>query len=100
MDAFDDDTGHLSTKSIPELIKHLWGLYFAMSFDPALASSAEHLRQAALTLEHARRVAFEVSQEDQPDTSPADAEGAEDEDQNHERAGHFRRGAPGSLLKH
>ena len=91
MDALDDDTDHLSTKSIPDLIKHLWGLYFVMSFDPALKSSAEHVRQAALTLEHARRVAFEVSQEETA---------SEDKDQDNEPANLLRRTAAGSQLKH
>jgi hypothetical protein len=52
------------TDSIPELIKHLWDLYMAMSMDPALADSAAHIKEAVLTLEYTRRLAFQVTQED------------------------------------
>ena len=51
------------TDSIPELIKHLWDLYMAMSMDPALALSADYVKEAALMLEYTRRLAFEVSED-------------------------------------
>jgi hypothetical protein len=59
-----EEQADLSRKSVPELIKHLWDLHFAMALDPALASSAAHVKEAALTLEHIRRIAFEISQEE------------------------------------
>jgi hypothetical protein len=46
-----EEQADLSRKSVPELIKHLWDLHFAMALDPALASSAAHVKEAALTLE-------------------------------------------------
>jgi hypothetical protein len=51
---------------VPELIKELWNLYFEMSLDPDLEASAVHVRSAALTLEHTRRMALEVAQESLP----------------------------------
>lgn len=51
------------SQPVPELIKQLWNLYFEMSLDPQLEASAAHIRSAALTLEHTRRVAFEITQE-------------------------------------
>lgn len=62
MSAFDD-VDDLSTKSVPELIKHLWDLYFFMSLDPALESAAEHVKEAALRLEYTRKLAFEIYRE-------------------------------------
>ena len=59
----NDSQHNLVTNPIPELIKHLWDLYMAMSLDPALAASAEHVKQAALVLEHTRQLAFQVSQD-------------------------------------
>lgn len=58
-----DNADNLSAKSVPELIKNLWDLYFFMSLDPALESAAEHVREAALTLEHTRKLAFEIYRE-------------------------------------
>jgi hypothetical protein len=58
-----DSPHNLNTKSIPELIKQLWELYMVMSLDPVLASSADHIKQAALSLEHTRLLAFQVSQD-------------------------------------
>jgi hypothetical protein len=60
-----EEQADLGRKSVPELIKHLWDLHFAMALDPALASSAEHVKEAALALEQTRRIAFEISQEEQ-----------------------------------
>ena len=60
-----DDHDDLSAKSVPEMIRTLWALYNDMSTDPALASSASHIRSAALALEDMRRVAFEVYLEGQ-----------------------------------
>ncbi len=54
-----------TAKTVPELIKHLWELYLGMSLDPALADSAEHIKQAALVLESTRRIAHQVSLEAQ-----------------------------------
>lgn len=51
------------SQPVPERIKELWNLYFEMSLDPELEASAEHIRNAALTLERIRRMAFEVAQE-------------------------------------
>jgi hypothetical protein len=59
-----EEQADLSRKSVPELIKHLWDLHFAMALDPALSSSAEHVKEAALELEQTRRIAFEISQEE------------------------------------
>lgn len=56
--------------NIPELISHLWGLYSAMTLDPALVDSAAHIREAVLELEKVRRAAWEVCQEER-DTSSA-----------------------------
>ena len=58
-----DSPQNLGTKPIPELIKQLWELYLVMSLDPVLAGCADHIRQAALMLEHTRRLAFQVSQD-------------------------------------
>ncbi|WP_088348182.1 MULTISPECIES: hypothetical protein [Rhodomicrobium] len=58
-----DGQDDLNTKNVPELIKHLWEVYMQMSLDPALRASADHIKQAALTLEHTRRLALEISQE-------------------------------------
>ncbi len=63
MNASDGDS-ELIPRTIPELIQHLWDLYESMSRDPALESGAEHIRQAAIELEEARKVAFEVFQEE------------------------------------
>jgi hypothetical protein len=63
-----DGDGDLVPRSIPELIKHLWDMYFAMARDPALEQSAQHLRQAAITLEETRRLAAEICQEEQRKT--------------------------------
>jgi hypothetical protein len=51
--------------NIPELIGHLWSLYSAMTLDPALVCSAEHIREAALELEKVRRAAWEVYREEE-----------------------------------
>ena len=58
-----DGPQNLGTKPIPEVIRQLWELYFVMSLDPVLAGCADHIRQAALMLEHRRRLAFQVSQD-------------------------------------
>ena len=55
--------------TVPELIKHLWGLYMSMSLDPALAASADHIKQAALVLESTRRMAHQVTMEAQSQQS-------------------------------
>ena len=51
------------SQPVPDLIKQLWTIYFEMSLDPELAAGATHVRNAALALEHTRRMAFEVTQE-------------------------------------
>ncbi len=58
-----DSQDDLTTKNVPELIKHLWEVYMQMSLDPALRASAEHVKLAALTLENTRRLALQVSLE-------------------------------------
>ncbi len=60
-----DSQDDLTANTVPELIKHLWELYMSMSLDPALAPSAEHIKQAALVLESTRRMAHEVTIEAQ-----------------------------------
>jgi hypothetical protein len=58
-----DSQDDLTANTVPELIKHFWGLYMSMSLDPALAASAEHIKQAALVLESTRRMAHQVTVE-------------------------------------
>ena len=60
-----DSQDDLTANTVPELIKHLWELYLSMSLDPALAPSADHIRQAALVLKSTRRMALEVTIEAQ-----------------------------------
>lgn len=60
-----DSQDDLTANTVPELIKHLWGLYMSMSLDPALAASAQHIKQAALVLESTRRMAHQVTVEAQ-----------------------------------
>ena len=60
-----DGEGGLVPRSIPELIKHLWEMYSVMSRDPALETSAQHLRQAAITLEETRELALQICREEQ-----------------------------------
>ncbi|MDP9129818.1 MAG: hypothetical protein M3N35_05485 [Candidatus Binatota bacterium] len=60
-----DSQDDLTANTVPELIKYLWELYMSMSLDPALAPSADHIRQAALVLESTRRMAHEVTVEGQ-----------------------------------
>jgi hypothetical protein len=60
-----DSQDDLTANTVPELIKHLWELYMGMSLDPALAASAQHVKQAALVLEFTRRMALEVTEEPQ-----------------------------------
>jgi len=85
---------------VPQLITKLWNLYFEMSLDPDLEASAEHIRNAALTLEHMRRMAFEVAQEPLSH-SMADLDGEDgrliDEDKPHHPA---RNQKFGSVMKH
>lgn len=52
-----------STKSVPELIQELWEMYANVSADPALKTSACHIRAAAIALEEIREVAMQVSLE-------------------------------------
>ena len=59
-----------TTKSIPELMQHLWTLYMEMSLDPALAEPAAHIREAALSLEKTRRLAHEVLLEAEETQTP------------------------------
>jgi hypothetical protein len=59
----DDSQTDLAEMSVPELIKHLWDLYLSMSLDPALLESAEHIREAVLSLETTRRLAYQVALE-------------------------------------
>jgi hypothetical protein len=99
MNASNGDS-ELIPGNIPALIQHLWDLYESMSRDPALESGAEHIRQAAIDLEEARKVAFEVYQEErrkkkQPATSrPQETENAL------EKANWLRAARPASPLKH
>jgi hypothetical protein len=51
------------TGSIPELIDHLRELSSRMGQDPTLGEAAEHIRHAVLSLESARKAAFEVYKE-------------------------------------
>lgn len=60
-----DGEGSLVPRSIPELIQHLWEMYSVMSRDPALETSAAHLRQAAITLEETRELAMQICREEQ-----------------------------------
>lgn len=67
-----DGQDDIAAKNVPELIKHLWEVYMHMSLDPVLSASAEHVKHAALTLEHIRRLALEISQE-----GPSQAQGTD-----------------------
>jgi hypothetical protein len=101
-----DSPQNLLTKPVPELIKHLWELYLVMSLDPVLAGCADHIRQAALTLEHTRLLAFQVGRDAareqhrrskrkrqrQDDAAQGSAEGAD--------LAWLRMAKAGSLLKH
>jgi hypothetical protein len=58
-----DSLQNLKTRPVPDLIKQLWELYMVMSVDPVLAGCADHIRQAALMLEHTRMLAMQVSQD-------------------------------------
>lgn len=60
-----DNRDNLTADNIPEMIRKLWALYRDMAADPALASSASHIRSAALALEDTRRMALEVYLEGQ-----------------------------------
>lgn len=96
MDAFNNED--FSRRSVPELIKHLWDLYFAMSLDPALESSAEDIRRAAQKLEHARRLAYEIAQEEtrkKPRKSKA-----KQADEEPTQRDWLQTAKPGSPLKH
>jgi hypothetical protein len=64
MTASDGESG-LVPRSIPELIEHLWEMYTVMSRDPALETTAAHLRQAAITLEETRELALQIGREEQ-----------------------------------
>jgi hypothetical protein len=57
-------------QNISDLIAYLWKLYDAMTLDPALSASAEHIRRAVLELEQTRRVAWEVYREEQAAHQP------------------------------
>lgn len=95
-----DDAVDFPTRSIPELIKHLWDLYVVMSLDPALESSSEHIKQAALTLEHVRKLAFEVCQEGPPQKPHTVKAALPDEDMDAEAAKWLRVAKAGSQMKH
>jgi hypothetical protein len=56
-----DKKDNFSAKSVPEMIQTLWELYMDVSADPALTTSACHIRSAALALEKIRQVAMQVS---------------------------------------
>lgn len=86
------------SQPVPELIKDLWNLYFEMSLDPALATGATHIRNAALELEHTRRMAFEVAQE-APEKALYEA-GGEDTHPEDEREFFTRNQKFGSVMKH
>lgn len=95
-----DDVDGFPTKSIPDLIKHLWDLYVDMSKDPALEATAEYIKQAVLTLEHTRRLAFEVYQEQPARRSSAAVAVLPDEDMDTEAGNWIRIPKAGSHSKH
>ena len=84
------------SQPVPDLIKQLWTIYFEMSLDPELEAGATHVRDAALALEHARRMAFEVAQEQYLMASCET--GAEDARPDEERE--FAAQKFGSVMKH
>ena len=51
------------SQNIPELIRHLKGLYSGMEADPALTEPAKYIKRAVVELESARQAAYEVYQE-------------------------------------
>ncbi len=89
-----------SARSVPELIKHLWDLYLVMSLDPALEATAAHIRQAALTLEHTRRLAYEICQEGPPQTACKTKAVASEEHTEGEPTKWLQGAKTGSQLKH
>jgi hypothetical protein len=58
-----DLKGRLS-RNVPELIQHLRDLYSSMVLDPALEGTAKHINQAVKELEHARKLAWDVANEE------------------------------------
>jgi hypothetical protein len=86
------------SQPVPDLIKQLWTIYFEMSLDPELQVGAAHVRNAALALEHTRRMAFEVAQEQY--LMAACETGAEDARQDDEREFAKRNPKFGSVMKH
>jgi hypothetical protein len=86
------------SQPVPDLIKQLWTIYFEMSLDPELEAGATHVRNAALALEHTRRMAFEVTQE-QHLTTLCET-GAEDARPDDEREFAKRNQKFGSVMKH
>lgn len=99
MNASDGDS-ELIPRTIPELIQHLWDLYESMSRDPALESGAEHIRQAAMDLEEARKVAFEVLQEEGRKTKKPAAAKPQESGNRLEKASWLRSARTASPLKH
>ncbi len=93
-----DRESDFSGRPIPELIKHLWDLYFMMSLDPALEASADHVRQAVQTLEEIRRLAYQISEEKGEDKEPASKTGDTENDKS--KLTWLRSARPGSPLKH
>lgn len=99
MNASDGDS-ELIPRTIPELIQHLWDLYESMSHDPALESGAQHIRQAAMDLEEARKVAFEVFQEERRKTKPLATSKPKKTENGLEKANWLRGARTASPLKH
>ena len=99
MNASDGDS-ELIPGTIPELIQHLWNLYEAMSRDPALASSAEKVREAAMSLEETRKIAFEVCQEERRKGKRPATPKSEKTDKVLENTNWLRDARTASALKH
>lgn len=99
MNASNGDS-ELIPRTIPELIQHLWDLYESMAHDPALASCAEQIRQAAIELEEARKVAFEVFQEERRKSKQPASSKPQKTENALEKANWLRGARTASPLKH
>jgi len=95
-----DGEDDLIPQTIPELIKHLWELYSMMSLDPALEPSAEQVKQAALTLERTRRLAFEVYREEGQEPARVAGKKRAEAGRERARANWLRNAKSASQLKH
>jgi hypothetical protein len=92
--------GEVADRSVPELIKQLWQLYLDMSLDPVLADSAEHIKQAVLTLETTRRLAHQVALEGQGRRSGGKRRKAKAEGDRQSELDWHEDGRPASHTKH